>query len=131
MQILPCDAPTEPTEPAPLTDLPFHMAEDVVSVTAFWGGEEAYYVRAEDVSGAEQWYRVVAETVLEHVPSAQELEEIGRLMSKVLPLGPGRVAFPTGSSGRVVYRIWRTRGAAAARTRIRGVRAARSHRLPA
>jgi hypothetical protein len=55
------------------------------------------------------------------------------MMADILPLGVGRIAFPVGSSGRRVYRVWRASSDTprSARTRIRGVLAGRSRRRPA
>jgi hypothetical protein len=132
MQILACAAPTDALEAAPLTDLSLHIGDDGVRLTAFWSGDNGYFVRAESLDGAQEWFQITAEPSAPSLLSTQELERLGAMMASVLPLGAGRVAFPVGSTGRTVFRIWRTRGAgASAKTRIRGVRAARSRRLPA
>lgn len=131
MQIQPCSAPIENLEPAPLTDMSIHMGLDQSVLSAFWGGDDAYYVRAAGAAGApDQWFQVAREASQENSLSTEELLKLGDLMASVLPLSAGRVAFPVGSSGRTVYRIWRTESAQG-RTKIRAVRAGRSRRLPA
>ena len=131
MQILACAAPIGAVEPAPLTDMPLHIGEGDTVLSAFWSSADAYLLRADNADGSQAWYEITAEPTAEQSLSVEELEALGAMMSTVLPLGFGRVAFPVGSTGRTVFRIWRTRGAGAAKTRIRGVRAARSRRLPA
>lgn len=131
MQIQPCSAPIETLEPAPLTDMSIHMGMDQSVLSAFWGGDDAYYVRATGTEGSQdQWFQVACEESTDHSMSTEELLQLGELMSSVLPLSAGRVAFPVGSSGRTVYRIWRTESARGG-TKIRAVRAGRSRRLPA
>lgn len=62
---------------------------------------------------------------------------MGALLADIIPLGGHTVTFPVGSTGRRVYRVWRgakgrsAKGTAGGRTKILGVRAARSRRLPA
>lgn len=108
------------------------MAADGVTLLAFWVGDHAYHVRAENGDGTQQWYVFEAEPSNDVSLSDEERLRLGALMASVLPMSNGHVAFPRGSSGRVVYRVWHSRGdAAASRTTIRGVRAARSRRLPA
>lgn len=133
MLIQACAAPLDAVEPAPLTEIAHQIGQGSFALTAYWCGETDYYVRADARDGAPQWFRIVAELEQVGTESVEELARIGTLMASVLPMSAGRVAFPTGSSGRVVYRIWRTRGTSGAnvRTRILGVRAARSRRLPA
>lgn len=132
MQILRCDTPTESLEPAPLTDLAIHMDMDAHALSAFWSGDDGYVVRAAAPNGDELWFQVVVEADATSDLCETERLRLGALMASVLPLGAGRVAFPVGSSGRTVYRIWRTVGEGnSGRTKIRAVRAARSRRLPA
>jgi hypothetical protein len=136
MHVVPCNAPLGTIDPAPLTSLPIHMATDGDRMTAFWSNDDQYLVRVEGEAGT-TWYRIEAEP---STPAANEAARIaiGAMMADILPLGTGRIAFPVGSSGRRVYRVWRaTRGGASGqakangRTRILGVLAARSRRLPA
>ncbi len=131
MQLIACDAPRGLIEPAPLTDLPLHIAVAGVHVVAFWTGDDEYVVRAQGESGT-SWYRGDTGSAAERVDEdAQRV--IGALMADIIPMGLGRVLFPVGSTGRTVFRVWRVsnRSAAGKRTRILGVRAGRSRRLPA
>ncbi|MDQ8173463.1 MAG: hypothetical protein P3B76_12335 [Gemmatimonadota bacterium] len=107
-------------------------------MSAFWASDDAYLVRVDGPDGA-AWFRIEAESAVEPVSAdvARAAEAtrvaIGTLMADVLPLGAGRVAFPVGSSGRRVFRVWRA-GEGASRggkTKILGVRAGRSRRQPA
>ncbi len=131
MQVVACNAPIGAIDPAPLTSLPIHMGSDRDAMAAFWSSDDEYLVRVSGVEGA-AWYRIEAEAA---VPVSDEPTRlaIGAMMADILPLGIGRVAFPVGSSGRRVYRVWRaSKGAArGGKTRILGVRAGRSRRLPA
>lgn len=134
MQFLPCARPTDSLEIAPLTDMSVHMDETADSLHAFWSGDDAYYVCAVDQAGAEAWYRIQAEATSEAVATATEAAELSAQLASILPLATGCATFPVGSSGRTVYRVWRTRSAdnqGQSRTKIRAVRAARSRRLPA
>ncbi|MGV3709952.1 MAG: hypothetical protein ACO1Q7_14045 [Gemmatimonas sp.] len=132
MLIQPCPAPTDSLEPAPLTDLSIHMGVSADELTAFWAGDEAYVVRARVAGSDDQWYSVEAETTAENPLTEAERVALGQQMASILPMSTGRVAFPVGSNGRTVYRIWRSIGANnQSRTKIRAVRAARSRRLPA
>ncbi|MEP6834447.1 MAG: hypothetical protein ABJB74_13710 [Gemmatimonas sp.] len=133
MQIIPCPAPTDTLEPAPLTDLSIHMmGTDGMELSAFWSGDDAYLLRAMVPGQADLWFQVAAEARPEDELSEADRIKLGEQMASVLPLSAGRVAFPVGSGGRTIYRIWRTRGADnQGRTKIRAVRAGRSHRLPA
>lgn len=131
MQIIPCSHPTDLLEPAPLTDMSIHMGLETASLSAYWGGDDAYYVCAAGSEGQQdQWFQVAGEASLSPSMTAEELVALSDKMASVLPFSAGRVAFPVGSAGRTVYRIWRTAGAEG-RTKIRAVRAARSRRLPA
>ncbi len=136
MHVVPCNAPIGTIDPAPLTSLPFHMGLDSDRMTAFWSNDDQYLVRVEGEAGT-AWYRIEAEASLPATDEAARVA-IGAMMADILPLGTGRIAFPVGSSGRRVYRVWRaSRGGANAqtkangRTRILGVLAGRSRRRPA
>ena len=146
MQVVACDAPVGPIEPAPLTSLLFGDAEGTAKLSAFWSSDDRYYVRSDEraLAGAEaggpRWFRIEDDASL---PVAQDTEAlasdalIARQFLDVIPMGGSRVAFPVGSTGRTVYRVWRSRGGSSAqdrgtgRTRILGVRAGRSLRRPA
>jgi hypothetical protein len=131
MHVVACNAPLGSVDPAPLTSLPLHMGSDSDRVTAFWGNDDQYLVCVEGTAGR-AWYRIEADAC---EPTADEATRIaiGTMMADIIPLGAGRIAFPVGSSGRRVYRVWRAAQGAAkgGRTRILGVRAGRSRRLPA
>ena len=129
MQILPCTAPTEALEPAPLTSLPLEAIEGS-EVQAFWAGDDGYYVRSTSTLG-EQWYHAQTGESVSNGISQEALAKLGLMMSTVLPISTGRVAFPIGSTGRKVYRVWRSRTKTQGRTRILGVLAGRSRRQPA
>lgn len=136
MHVVPCNAPIGTIDPAPLTSLPFHMGLDSDRMTAFWSNDDQYLVRVEGEAGT-AWYRIEAEASLPATDEAARVA-IGAMMADILPLGTGRIAFPVGSSGRRVYRVWRaSRGGANGqtkangRTRILGVLAGRSRRRPA
>ena len=140
MQVVPCPAPLGALEPAPLTCLPLTLSMGTAS--AYWSDDE-YYVLVDgcdQVDGAVGgWFRFDVEASTDVGLSAAELERLAseaRVMLDVIPMGGGRVAFPVGSTGRTVYRVWRTKGRNradrnACRTRILGVRAGRSLRRPA
>ena len=137
MHVVACNAPIGTIDPAPLTSLPIHMDMDGGRMTAFWTSDDQYLVCVEDMAGT-AWYRIEADAA---APASDEATRIaiGAMMADILPLGAGRIAFPVGSSGRRVYRVWRAakgKGGAmntanSGRTRILGVLAARSRRLPA
>jgi len=131
MHVVACNAPLGSVDPAPLTSLPIHMGSASDRVTAFWGNDDQYLVCVEGTAGP-AWYRIEADTC---EPTSDEATRIaiGSMMADIIPLGAGRIAFPVGSSGRRVYRVWRAAQGAAkgGRTRILGVRAGRSRRLPA
>jgi hypothetical protein len=131
MQVVACNAPVGTVEPAPLTSLPIHMGLDCEAVTAFWSSDDQYLMRVDGPDGA-TWFRIEAEPAAPASDDATRLA-IGAMMADIIPLGAGRVAFPVGSSGRRVYRVWRaSKGASGGgKTRILGVRAGRSRRLPA
>ena len=136
MHVVPCNAPLGTIDPAPLTSLPIHIGMDSDRMTAFWSNDDQYLVRVEGDAGT-AWYRIEAEASLPATDEAARVA-IGAMMADILPLGTGRIAFPVGSSGRRVYRVWRaSRGGAngqtkaSGRTRILGVLAGRSRRRPA
>jgi hypothetical protein len=141
MHVVPCAPPAGVIEPAPLTSLPLGLGDVLTRVAAFWSEDDQYYVRAEvdgegpaDATDGSRWFCIEAGVVAIGATEAERLAA-GRLMADVIPLGGGRIAFPAGSSGRTVYRVWRSRKAdkasAGGRTRILGVRAGRSLRRPA
>lgn len=131
MQVVSCNAPVGTIEPAPLTSLPIHMGADCFTVSAFWSSDDQYLMRADGPNGA-TWFRIETEAA---APVSDDVTRLafGAMMADILPLGAGRVAFPVGSSGRRVYRVWRaSKGASGAgQTKILAVRAGRSRRLPA
>ena len=138
MHVVACHAPIGSLEPAPLTSLTFHMGVERERMSAFWGSDDEYLVRVDGPAGA-AWFRIEAEPAVAPA-SADEARAaeatrvaIGALMADILPLGAGRVAFPVGSSGRRVFRVWRASEGASrgGKTRILGVRAGRSRRQPA
>ena len=134
MFVVACDAPTCALESAPVTSLPLASIVGNAQIAAFWGGDDAYYMLANatrETGGVDQWYRFDVEESTTG-SSLEQRETLGRLMATITPIGGGRVAFPIGSSGRRVYRVWRT-GATSngSKTRILEVRAARSRRRPA
>ena len=129
MQIRRCTAPSDTLEPAPLTSLPLEIMNGAAP-QAYWSGDDGYYLRTDSPSG-EQWYRADVCTSPAHSTSAEALESLVRTMSTVLPFSAGRVAFPIGTAGRTVFRVWRSNASAKGRTKILGVRAARSRRQPA
>lgn len=98
-------------------------------LSAFFAADDSYYVRAEGAAGV-RWFRVDAEPTESAVTDDERLA-LGALMADIIPLGGHTVAFPVGSSGRRVYRVWRGAKGTNGKTRILGVRAARSRRLPA
>lgn len=105
-------------------------------MSAFWSDDDCYYMLAESAiidsdHLLKQWFRFDA-ALPATVGDAGEREAIGKMMASITPIGGGRVAFPIGSSGRRVYRVWRT-GVAAnkGKFKILEVRAARSRRRPA
>jgi hypothetical protein len=130
MRIHPCNAPSGDLESAPITSLPLGSIVGNSEVSAFWGEDDAYYVKAER-SDVTQWYRWENESVEETSRDVAERLAIGKMMSSIIPIGGGRVAFPIGSTGRRVYRVWRTGSEAGSRTTIREVRVGRSRRQPA
>ena len=130
MLVVACAAPLGSIEPAPLTSMPLGIGALVTGLAAFWASDDNYFVRAESAAGT-VWYRIESEAVAETTDDATRLA-MAELLANVTPIGGGRVAFPLGSSGRTVYRVWRSQSTgAAARFKILAVRAARSRRLPA
>ena len=141
MQVVPCPAPLGALEPAPLTCLP--LAVSMGTASAYWSDDE-YYVLVDGCDQADAgvvgWFRFEVEAANDAGRSQADVARAAaeaRGMLDVIPMGGGRVAFPVGSTGRTVYRVWRSKGrngdAArnACRTRILGVRAGRSLRRPA
>ncbi|GEM_PF-934828 len=135
MLVVSCSAPLGTIDPAPLTSLPIHNGADSVRTTAFWSSDDQYLVCVEGVAET-TWYRIETEASEPVADEATRLA-IGAMMADILPLGAGRIAFPVGSSGRRVYRVWRATKSASngaskgGRTKILGVLAGRSRRLPA
>jgi hypothetical protein len=144
MQVVSCPAPLGALEPAPLTCLPLDFSLGAATATAYWSGDDEYYVLVDGCDQADSavtgWYRV--DHVMPPVEplSAAEAERMAaeaRQMLDVIPMGCGQVTFPVGSTGRTVYRVWRSRARSGTversfvRTRILGVRAGRSLRRPA
>lgn len=130
MNVVACAAPQGLIEPAPLTSMSMVDADATATLTAFWSADDRYYVRAE--SGRDtQWFCL--ENDLGSAEPTADAVAAGRMLASIIPMGGGRVAFPVGSTGRTVFRVWRSRqgGDRPARTRILAVRAARSRRLPA
>lgn len=119
-----------------------HASLGNAQLSAFWSDDDRYYVLAEsedtdragDAGSVEllkQWFCFDAVMPIDTIDTA-EREALGKLMADITPIGGGRVAFPIGSSGRRVYRVWRTGAAATGgKTKILEVRAARSRRRPA
>ena len=129
MHVVACAAPLGFIEPAPLTSLPTGLIDAAATISAQWVGDD-YCLRAQSDSGT-TWYRIDAEQT-DDVADDQTRRAMAELLMNVTPIGHGRVAFPAGSSGRTVYRVWRSRSAGApVRTKILAVRAGRSRRLPA
>ncbi|WP_145979050.1 hypothetical protein [Gemmatimonas phototrophica] len=134
MHVVAVDAPIGPMELAPITSLAIHT--DIASdrISAFWTDDDQYVVRAEGAHGV-VWYRIDTGEMAEpgdlDEASLEARTALGALLADIIPLGGGRVAFPVGSTGRRTYRVWRGAKGASGRTRILGVRAARSRRLPA
>jgi hypothetical protein len=133
MHVVAIDAPIGPMELAPITSLPIHTDIGVDRLSAFWTDDDRYVVRSERPDGV-SWYRIDAGDGADTDATDASLEAkraLGALLADIIPLGGGRVAFPVGSTGRRVYRVWRAAQGGVGRTRILGVRAARSRRLPA
>lgn len=132
MHVVAIDAPIGQMEPAPVTSFAIHTDLAATRLTAFWTVDDDYVVRAEDAAGV-CWYRIDTDVQpdTDAEASLEAKRALGALLADIVPLGGGRVAFPVGSTGRRVYRVWRSANGASARTRILGVRAARSRRLPA
>lgn len=134
MHVVPIDAPHGQLDPAPITSLALHTQSEGDQVTAFWTCDDRYVLRAEGSHGV-SWYGIdaVAPAAASAESTDAERRLLGQLLADIIPLGGGRVAFPVGSTGRRVYRVWRAAKGApgSSRTRILGVRAARSRRLPA
>ena len=134
MHVVAIDAPIGPMELAPITSLPIHPDVGADRISAFWTDDDRYVVRSEGAAGV-SGYRIDAELGAEldagESASLEAKRALGALLADIIPLGGGRVAFPVGSTGRRTYRVWRGAKGTAGRTKILGVRAARSRRLPA
>ena len=113
-----------------MTNFAIDTGDSSARLAAFWAADDRYYVRATGTAGT-QWYCL--EEAPEVEASVQARARLGELLANVFPIGGGRVAFPVGSTGRTVFRVWRSGGASnrSGRTKILAVRAARSRRLPA
>lgn len=143
MKVIACAAPIGTLEPAPMTSLPLGIVDGSARASAFWSDDDGYFVRvgtSEAPSDGARWFRI-ADAVSEPSASAP-IEDAARASAArqwidVTPMGGGRIAFPVGSTGRTIYRVWRSKGGRAndergtGRTRILGVRAGRSLRRPA
>ena len=129
MNVVACAAPIGMMEPAPITSLAIHMDWDGRRLSAFWTADGEYVVRAER-DAAVDWYRIDAE-----MPAPAGDEEarraLGAMLADIIPLGGD--AWRSGGQHRPpgLSRGRSSKGAGAGRTRILGVRAARSRRLPA
>jgi len=133
MIVLPCVAPNGHLDPAPITSLPLASIVGNSQIAAFWGSDDVYYLRstAPGDEGVSQWYRAESGSVSGTEDPTERLA-IAKMLENITPIGGGRIAFPFGSSGRRVYRVWRTGSQeSGGRTKIREVRAGRSRRLPA
>lgn len=128
MHVVNCTAPAGVLEPAPFTSLPLCGADARGQASAFWTDDDGYRLRVETPDGV-TWYRIESGAVAEEPKDAATRFAMSTFLANVTPIGGGRIAFPAGSTGRVVYRVWR--GRRSVRTRILAVRAARSRRLPA
>ncbi|MES2523073.1 MAG: hypothetical protein V4617_10270 [Gemmatimonadota bacterium] len=154
MRVVPCEAPIGQLDPAPLTSLPLELSGAAGSATAFWNSADEYFLCLsatgfscdgdEAAVAGTEWFRIADEagaSLLAPVIDQESRETAARQFLEVIPMGGGRVAFPVGSTGRTVYRVWRSKGGSAngnanadrptRRTRILGVRAGRSLRRPA
>jgi hypothetical protein len=131
MHLLPCLPPDHLRETAPITSVFLHSMGTDGTVSAFWDAADEYVVCITPADGsAPQWFRGVMEPVASTVSEAERLR-VAALMAGILPLGHGRVRYPVGSSGRMVFRGRRGGPRGEARTTVLGARAARSHRRPA
>lgn len=131
MRLLPCAAPSQLCEAAPITSLPFHNGSAVGAVTAFWDSQDRYVVCITPPGGGvPYWYEGVTEGT-PTVVSEAERRETAALMAGIVPLGYGRVRFARGYAGRAVFRGRLGRRQGEPRPTVLGARAARSHRQPA
>ncbi|MBL0940705.1 MAG: hypothetical protein IBJ03_17565 [Gemmatimonadaceae bacterium] len=135
MHVIQVDTPIGQMEPAPITSLPIHMVGEADRIQAFWTCDDAYVLRVAEQDGASaQWFMIEADATANATTPLSEAERLalGALMADIIPIGGHTVAFPVGSTGRRVYRVWRgAKSATGRKTKILGVRAARSRRLPA
>ena len=132
MNVIACAAPAGAVEPAPLTSLPVSVfADSKVELAGFWAADDTYYVRAQDKRGADRWFRIESGAEADLATDALRAAGIAGIVAHQGDRNGG-VAFPLGSTGRTVFRVWRARGTErVGKTRILAVRAARSRRLPA
>ena len=129
MLFVQCAAPSGAVQAAPLTSMPLGLREGHGTATAFWLEDDSYRVRVEGVD-ATSWYRIDAD-LRDDEPADQAARlALSNFLANVTSIGRGHVAFPVGSSGRRVYRVWRG-NRDLARTRILAVRVAQSRRRPA
>jgi hypothetical protein len=130
MNVVRCEAPIGSLEPAPLTSLPMAFGDVDSCISAFWAADDSYLVRVGEAEAA-TWWCFEAPTA-DVATDESERRAMGAMLSGITAIGGGRIPFPVGSTGRTVFRVWRANGAdRTGRTRILGVRAARSRRLPA
>jgi hypothetical protein len=131
MHLLPCLPPDSLRESAPITSVVLHSMGIVGTVTAFWDAADQYVMCLTPADGTPaQWFRGVMEPVA-CTGSEAERVRVAALMAGILPLGHGRVRYPVGSGGRMVFRGRRGGPRGEGRTTVLGARAARSHRRPA
>ncbi len=132
MHVIACAAPLGAIEPAPLTSLPIaSLADSADQLSGFWAADDTYYVRALRAGGVSRWFRIESGAEADLATEALLAAGFAGVVSDV-GARAGGVAFPAGSAGRTVFRVWRAKGSERlGRTRILGVRAGRSRRLPA
>src|SRR5688500_7366715 len=101
MQVVPCPAPLGALEPAPLTCLPLSLELGAATATAYWSGDDDYYVCVdgglEAGPAVRSWYRFANEMAPTQVLSPEETDRRAaeaRQMLDVIPMGCGQVAFP-------------------------------------
>lgn len=132
MLVIACAAPQGAVEPAPLTSLPIAAFDDgSAQLSGFWASDDSYYVRARSAAGANRWFKIESGAPDEQGSDAALQAGVAGMVADG-GARRGGVAFPAGSTGRTVFRVWRAKGAdRLGRTRILGVRAGRSRRLQA
>ena len=144
MKVVACDTPVGTLHPAPLTSMPLASIVGTSTVTAFWADDDQYYLCASETPSdpsAARWFAMHSGVSVSEANDDERKqyarERAAALMTNIIPLGGGKVAFPIGSTGRRFYRVWRTNGSGTkgvttkSRTRILEVRAARSRRQQA